>query len=283
MAEILRVKDLSFKYGNRFILQGIEFSLNEGTLLGLIGPNGSGKSTLLKLLDGLLRPFSGTIEILSKPIGNYTRKELVKKVAMIGQETHFRFAFTALEVVLMGRFPHLSGLQLEGKRDLLIAKEAMELTNTLHLAQRNIHELSGGEKQRVLLAMALAQRPRLLLLDEPTSFLDPHYKLEMFLLIRSLLRQKAMGIVVVTHDLDLAAQFCDEFLLLKEGRIVSKGPALKVLSKENIAQLYGCDALVDQNPITGTLRINIFSDHKGRRNDSGRAFCKADKALRWKP
>lgn len=263
MGEVLRVQGLCFGYENGLLLDHISFHVERGTLLGVIGPNGSGKSTLLRLIDGILLPQKGKIDLLGKPIERFGRKELSKVVALVCQEIHFRFAFSALEVVLMGRFPHLSGFQLEGRRDLEIAKEAMRLTNTLYLAKRGIHELSGGERQRVLLAMALAQEPTLLLLDEPTSFLDPRYKIEIFSLIKALIKEKGLSGIVVTHDLDLSAQFCDSFLLLKDGKILAQGAPERVLSRENLALLYGCDAVVDQNPVTKSVRISLIPTSTG--------------------
>lgn len=263
MGKILTVQGLSFKYGDQIILEDIHFDLEPSTLLGVIGPNGSGKSTLLRLIDGVLRPFNGKIYLLSKPLEDFNRRELSRLVAMVSQEVHFRFAFSALEVVLMGRFPHLSGFQLEGKRDLEIAAECMKLTGILQFAKRSINELSGGERQRVLIAMALAQRPMLLLLDEPTSFLDPRHKLDTFSLIKRLIMEEGLGGIVVTHDLDLAVQFCDRFLLLKGGRVLDEGKPEEVITRENMIRLYGCDAAVDTNPITGTMRITLSSYHGG--------------------
>jgi iron complex transport system ATP-binding protein len=263
MGEVLRVQDLSFSYGDNFLLEGINFSVEEGSILAILGPNGSGKTTLLKVLDGILRPSKGEVFVLSKPISRLKRKDISRLVAMVGQEAHFGFSFTALEVVLMGRFPHLTGLQMEGVRDLKKAREVMELTDTLNLKDRSINELSGGEKQRVQIARALAQEAKLMLLDEPTSFLDPHYKMEIFSLVGRIVKEKGMAAIVVTHDLDLSAQFCDSFLLLKEGKVLAQGKAREVLTQENIRKLYGCGTIVDENPITKTLRITLIPRHFG--------------------
>jgi len=263
VGEILRVRDLSFSYGDNFLLEGINFAVEEATILAVLGPNGSGKTTLLKILDGIHRPSKGEVFVLSKPLWKLKRREISRLVAMVGQESHFGFSFTALEVVLMGRFPHLKGLQMEGKKDLQKAKEVMELTDTLHLKNRSINELSGGEKQRVLIARALAQEAKLMLLDEPTSFLDPKYKMEIFSLLSKVVKEKKIAAIVVTHDLELSTQFCDSFLLIKSGQVLAQGRAEEVLTQENIKELYGCGTIVDENPITKTVRITLIPKHLG--------------------
>ena len=188
MEPILILNNVSFNYGDSWTLRGINLEVHRSELLGILGPNGSGKTTLLKIMDGILAPTEGEILVNGKNLSSLGRKETARRVAMVSQENYFGFDFSVLEVVLMGRFPHLGKLQFEGERDVKVALNALDATHTRSLANRSIHRLSGGEKQRVLIARALAQEPQLILLDEPTSFLDIKYKREIFQLISALER-----------------------------------------------------------------------------------------------
>jgi iron complex transport system ATP-binding protein len=176
---------------------------------------------------------------------------------MVSQETHFRFEFSVLEVVLMGRFAHLGRLQFEGDRDMKVALSALEATHTHELAERSIHRISGGEKQRVLIARALAQEPKVILLDEPTAFLDLKYKREIFQLISSLSADKGLAVIVVTHDVDLSAQYCHRLVLLKNGEIYRAGDPANVITADNIRAVYDCPVVVDSNPVTGKPRVSL--------------------------
>jgi iron complex transport system ATP-binding protein len=178
---------------------------------------------------------------------------------MVAQESHFRFSFSSLEVVLMGRFPHLGRLQFEGEKDLEVAIDALTSTHALALADRSIHELSGGEKQRVLIARALAQEPRIILLDEPTSFLDLKFKREIFQLISTLILEKGLSAVVVSHDIDLASQYCHRVVMLKDGSIYDMGEPAQVITADNIEAVYDCPVLVDSSPATGKPRVNLLA------------------------
>ena len=257
MDPILTLENIGFKYGEIPALKGIDLKVGEGEILGILGPNGSGKSTLLKIMDGVLVPDEGVIRIEGVPLSKLTRPELARKVAMVGQENYFRFSFTALEVVLMGRFPHLKRLQFESEKDLRIAQEALSSTRSLDLAGRSINELSGGEKQRILIARALAQEPKSILLDEPTSFLDLKFKREIFRLISTLSREKGLGVIFVSHDIDLASQYCHRLLMLKNGSIHVIGKPGDVITAANIEEVYGCPVLVDVNPVSGSPRVSL--------------------------
>jgi len=258
MAAVLSLKKLGFRYGKPWALRNLDLDIHPGELVGVLGPNGSGKSTLLKVLDGILTPQEGEAFLKGRPLNNYNRISLAREVAMVGQESHFRFSFSALEVVLMGRFPHLGRFQFEGKRDIEVATRSLASTYCLDLAERPIHELSGGEKQRVLIARALAQEPSLVLLDEPTSFLDLKYKSEIFSLIYSLTHGSGLNVLVVSHDIDLAAQYCDRLLMLKDGSPYSYGPPGEVITAENIKSVYGCPVIVDKNPAKGSPRVSLL-------------------------
>jgi len=265
----LILKDVSFRYDGQWCLEGINLELKRGELLGMIGPNGSGKSTLLKIMDGLLKIDKGEILHLNRPISSYRRSDIAKKIAMVPQESAFRFPFSVFEVVLMGRFSHLGLLPFEQKKDLEIARDSMRLTGTLDLATRSIHELSGGEKQRVLIARALTQRAQIILLDEPTSFLDIRHKVDIFELISSLTSNQGLSVIVVSHDISLAAQYCHRMLLLNKGSVYKVGEPGEVVTTENISSVYQCPVLVDKNPITKTPRVTILSKREKGKEERG--------------
>jgi len=255
----LTLKSISFSYGNHWSLDGISFGLTKGELVGMIGPNGSGKSTLLRIMDGLVRTDTGEVLLMNRPISSYRRHEVARQIAMVPQESIFRFNFSVLEVVLMGRFAHRGLFPFEEKKDLEIARESMRRTGTLDLERRSIHELSGGEKQRVLIARALTQKAQFILLDEPTSQLDIRHKVEIFELISSLVRGQGFGVMVVSHDISLAAQYCNRMLLLNKGRMYRIGSPDEVVTTDTIREVYQCPVLVDKNPITQTPRVTVLS------------------------
>jgi iron complex transport system ATP-binding protein len=256
---ILILNKVSFKYEDSWILKGVDLRAYEGEILGVLGPNGSGKSTLLKVMDGVLQPQQGEVLLRNRPLASLPRTDVAKEIAMVAQENYFRFAFSVLEVVLMGRFPHLKRLQFEGDTDMDIALSALRATHSLHLSRRSIHEISGGEKQRVLLARTLAQEPRVVLLDEPTSFLDLKHKRDVFRLISSLSKERKLGVVLVSHDMDLIALYCHRIVMMKDGAILHLGPPEKVLTPENIEAVYECPVFVDTNPATGKPRVSLRS------------------------
>jgi iron complex transport system ATP-binding protein len=257
MEPILTLQNVGFRYAKEWVLRGLSLEVNAGEILAVLGPNGSGKSTLLKVMDGILIPQRGQVRLRDRPLGRLKRSALAREVAMVAQENHFRFSFTALEVVLMGRFAHLKRFQFEGPGDMRIARRALEAAHALNLAERSIHSLSGGEKQRVLLARALAQEPQVILLDEPTSFLDLKYKREIFQLIVSLSRGKGLTVIVVSHDLDLAAQYSQKLVMLREGSVFQIGPPEQVITAATIETVYDCPVVVDTNPVTGGPRVNL--------------------------
>ena len=255
----LILNGVSFRYDSQWCLEGIDFELKKAEIVGMIGPNGSGKSTLLKIMDGLLKIQKGEILLRNKPISRYRRADIAKQIAMVPQESTFRFPFSVFEVVLMGRFPHLGLFPFEGKEDLEIAQQSMRLTGTLDLARRSIHELSGGEKQRVLIARALTQRAQVILLDEPTSFLDIRHKVEIFELISSLTQTQGLSVIIVSHDISLAAQYCQRMVLLNKGSVYRIGEPAEVITVDTISTAYQCPVLVDKNPISKTPRVTVLS------------------------
>lgn len=257
MEPVLAVEGVYFRYLEQWVLQDVALEVGPGDLVAVLGPNGSGKSTLLRVADGLARPQRGAVRIKGRPVERYARRALAREVAMVPQENHFSFSFSVLEVVLMGRFPHMGSFGFEGEKDMDVALKALSATRTLHLSHRPINELSGGEKGRVLLARALAQEPSVILLDEPTAFLDLKYKKEIFDLVSSLTGKEGLGAVVVTHDIDLAARYCNRVVMLKEGRLYAAGSPSQVVTASNVEEVYGCKVVVDANPATGSPRVSV--------------------------
>ncbi|CAJ38033.1 heme ABC transporter ATP-binding protein [Methanocella arvoryzae] len=256
---MLDVTDLSCKYGNARILENIFFTTRKGECIGIIGPNGSGKSTLLKTLSKVMKPASGSIVVCGKELKDISMNELARSMAVVPQDTNVDFNFSCLDIVLMGRHPHLGRFAVEGKKDYDIARQSMELTNTWHLKDRNISELSGGERQRVIIARALTQEPSVLLLDEPVSHLDINHQIEIMELIQHLKNDRGLLVIVVIHDLNLAARYCDRLILLNENTIQAAGTPSEVLTREHIRRAFRADVLVRRHPMTGTIYITLLN------------------------
>jgi len=254
---VLQAADVSFSYerGGRRVVDGVTLSVPRGTIVGLLGPNGSGKTTLLRLLSGTVTPARGAITIDGVAIDTLSRREMARRIAVVPQETHSTFDFSVLEIVLMGRYPHLGAFELEGADDVARAREALAATGTASLESRRFATLSGGEKQRVVIASALAQSSQILLLDEPTASLDLGFQFEIAALLARLNRDRGVTMIVSTHDLNLAATLCSELVLLKAGRVVSHGPTARVLNAESVRLLYGIEADVMQHPRAGHLTV----------------------------
>jgi iron complex transport system ATP-binding protein len=253
---LLEATGVSFAYERgRTILDGVSVSLRRGAILGVLGPNGSGKTTLLRMLSGTIAPVSGAVRIDGSPIGALPRRALARRIAVVPQETHSAFDFSALEIVLMGRYPHLRAFELEGPGDTAIALDAMRATGTDTLAARPFATLSGGEKQRVVIAAALAQASDVLLLDEPTASLDLGFQIEVASLLGRLNRERGTTMIVSTHDLNLAAALCTELVLLARGRVLTQGSVESVLTSANIRMLYGIEVEVAMNPRAGHVTV----------------------------
>jgi iron complex transport system ATP-binding protein len=226
-----------------------------GSFTGLIGPNGCGKTTLLKLLSGVLTPDKGSVLLDGRDIKTMSKRYVARRIAVVPQETHPAFEYSVLEMALMGRHPHLGVFQLEGPADLEIAHEALAATGTAHLAERSYMTLSGGEKQRVVIASALTQSPEVLLLDEPTASLDLGYQLEIGSLMQRLNRERSATMVMATHDLNLAASLCDTLVLMREGRVLASGSTTDVLTSAMIRQVYDVEADVRVHELAGHLTV----------------------------
>jgi iron complex transport system ATP-binding protein len=256
---MLQASRLSYGYsaagGRSFTLDDVSVTVERGSLTGLLGPNGCGKTTLLNLLSGILHPRSGEVSLNGVSLAGRSRREIAKRVAVVPQETHPAFDFTVMEMVLMGRHPHLGAFELEGPADLDLAHEALTATGTEHLAGRDYMTLSGGEKQRVVIASALAQTPDVLLLDEPTASLDLGYQLEVATLLIRLNLERSVTMVLATHDLNLAAAVCDRLVLMRDGRVFAQGPTRDVLTAQTVQRLYGVDADVSFHAAAGHVTV----------------------------
>jgi iron complex transport system ATP-binding protein len=257
---VLTASDVAFGYRRRraaagFALRDLNLTITAGSLTGLLGPNGSGKTTLLKLLSGVLTPESGTVALRGRSLEEMPRRLVARRIATVPQETHPAFEFTCLEMVLMGRHPHLGAFEFEGPADFAAAEDAMGATGTMHLAQRSYMTLSGGEKQRVVIAAALAQASEILLLDEPTASLDLGFQLDIAALLRRLNRDRGVTMLLATHDVNLAAALCDRLVLLRDGRVLADGPTREVLTAPALAALYDVVAEVEQHAGSGRLTV----------------------------
>ena len=248
---LIETSNLNFKYGNQTILHGITLKIKQGEIAGLLGPNGSGKSTLLKVISGIMHRYNGDVRINGQDVHSIPRRKLARILAMVPQESVFSFPFTVLQVVLMGRHPHLSGLAFESKSDIRIAMNALARCGASELADRSIQELSSGERQRVIFARTLAQQPKILLLDEPASFLDIRYQVELYEIVRELAQNDKCTVITVLHELNLAAEYCDQVYLLSNGYIKAGGTTSEILNYSNLTHTFNTEVYVDINSLTG--------------------------------
>jgi ABC-type cobalamin/Fe3+-siderophores transport system ATPase subunit len=254
-APALRAVEVSASYGAAEVLHGLSLEVAEGETLAVVGPNGAGKSTLLRVLGGSKRPERGSVELLGHPLASFDRRALARVMATVAQENAVAFQFTVLEVVLMGRAPHLGRFRFEQRRDLNVARAALDHFDLLALAGRPIQELSGGERKRVFLARALAQEPRVVLLDEPTAFLDIKHVAEIFARFGAASHRRGLAVVATLHDLNAAAAYADRILLMKDGATAAYGAPEAVLTEENLRRVYETEVYVGRNPVTGALAI----------------------------
>lgn len=266
---VIEVEGLSFRYdamdrqAETWALAGLSFHVEAGEILGIVGPNGSGKSSLLKILAGQLQLHTGTVRLAGQVIGRLRQQDIARQLAVVPQEYLQVFPFTVAETVLMGRFPHRSsrwwslGIGEETAHDLACVQQAMGETDVLSLADRLVSDLSGGERQRVMIARALAQEPAILLLDEPTAFLDINHQIDICELISRLRYERQLTVVLVSHDLNVASQYCDRVLMLKEGRLSRIGSPEDTIRPDVLRIVYGCDVVVDAHPQTGRPRVTM--------------------------
>jgi len=254
-APALRATDLVGGYHGRAVLHGVSLEVEPGEMLAIVGPNGAGKSTLLRMLGGSLAPWRGAVELMGAPLVSFDRRALARRLAFVGQDNPVAFSFNALEVVLMGRAPHLGSFHFESRGDLALARDALARFGLLGLATRSIQELSGGERKRVFLARALAQEPAVALLDEPTAHLDLRHVAEIFTRFGELRAERGLAVAATLHDLNAAALYADRVLLLKDGVAMGSGAPHDVLTEEKLREVYETEVYVGRNPATGAIAV----------------------------
>lgn len=245
----LEMQDVSLGYDRKVVLRDLTLQVVSGEMVGLIGPNGSGKSTIIRALSGVISPYSGKILLEGMDISSISRQDLARLLGVVPQMTPLPAVFTAFEMVLMGRNPHLGLFQHEGTRDFNIARSAMTRTKTQALADRRVGELSGGELQSLLIARVLTQETEVILLDEPTANLDIGRQVEIFDLIKNLCVEDNVTVIAAIHDLNLASQFCNRLIMINNGQVYADGTPDEVITKQNIEHVYGVHSCVHPHPV----------------------------------
>jgi iron complex transport system ATP-binding protein len=258
----LEIKDLEFGYNENLVIKGVSFNIEKGKFISIIGPNGSGKSTLLKTINHLYNPTKGSILVDGININDMKKRDLAKKIALVPQDTVVDYDFTVEEIVLMGRHPYKSRFQKEDEGDYKVINESLEMTNTLKLKKRLITEISGGERQRVIIAKALAQKPSIILLDEPTSHLDINHQMDILNLLKRLNKEHGTTIILVIHDINLAARYSDEIILIDKGKISDMGKPEDIITSDNIENIYNLKVAIEKNKYTDTTYITPIEIRK---------------------
>ncbi|WP_027634044.1 ABC transporter ATP-binding protein [Clostridium hydrogeniformans] len=260
MKEIIGVKDLSCILSEKNILNNINLNFEEKKLYTIVGPNGSGKTTLLKHICKILDVNQGDIYIEGKSIGRFSGRDLSKNLSSVPQNTHTNFSYNVFDIVLMGRNPHIGRFQKESKADIEIAEKAMKITGTYDLRNEDIDVLSGGERQRVIIARALTQETPIMLLDEPISQLDIHHQIQIMNILKELVEKFNKTVICVLHDLNIAAQYSDEIILLDKGKVFRKGHPSQVITKEILREVYGMEFHIMENPINSSPLILPYNN-----------------------
>lgn len=255
---MIHVQNVSYSVPDKQILHDLSFSLEQGKFIGIIGPNGSGKSTMLKIIYRYLKQTSGVVTLYEKDMESMTPKKIAQEMAVVSQETPVLFDFTVKDLVMMGRTPYKKWLAKDNPEDFALVEQSMQLANVLYLKDRTLGQLSGGEKKRVMLARALAQQANILILDEPTNHLDIEHQLQLMDLVKEL----PITIVAALHDLNLAASYCDELLVMKDGALFMKGAPEQVLTAETMKQVFQIQAGVSKNPFTQKLHLFFYTEQK---------------------
>lgn len=263
---MLDLRDISFIYpdaGPGKVLSGVTLEVRAGEIVALLGPNGAGKSTLLAIANGSLTPQSGDVLFDGRPISTLSRREVAKRMALVAQPAEMRFALTVLEYVLAGRYAHAGAIGFDSPRDVEIALRSLDVTDAGQFTERRFSQLSSGERQRVVLARALAQEPQLLLLDEPTANADIAHQISLLDLVRHLALSQNIGSLFVTHEINLAAEFADHVALLKDGRLVACGPPAEVIIPDLMSDVFETPLAVDNHPQSGKPRVTwIYSNNQ---------------------
>jgi iron complex transport system ATP-binding protein len=252
---MLQLRDIHFTYPGRApreTISGVTLEVRAGEVVALLGPNGSGKSTLLSIAIGALKPDQGEVLFDGQSVAGFSRREIAQRMALVAEQGAIRFPMTALEYVLTGRFAYTTALGFDSPRDVEIARQSLADADAAHFAHRRFNQLSSGERQRVALARSLAQQPQLLLLDEPTANADIAHQLSLLDLVRNLTRERNHGALIVTHEINLAAEFADRMALIKDGRLVACGEARIVMTDESLSGLFETPLFVDRHPLSGS-------------------------------
>lgn len=250
----LALKNISVELGRQQVVKDVSLEVKQGRFVGLIGPNGSGKSTLLRTIYRVIKPGSGAILLDGRSLQSFSLTESAKKLGVVGQFNQVNFDFSVFEMVMMGRTPHKGMLEADRQEDYAIALAAIKTVGMESYAHRSFSTLSGGEKQRIILARALAQQPQVLLLDEPTNHLDIKYQLELLAIVKAL----GIGVLAALHDLSLAAMYCDQLYVLKGGAVMTSGKPRQILTPGLVREVYEIDCDIKENPATGCLAITYY-------------------------
>jgi len=259
----LETKHITVNYDDRVAVADVSLRVDPGEVIAIIGPNGAGKSTLLRALNGSTTLMSGEVLVDQHPVSSYSRRAVARKIAVVAQEAELRFPVTVMDFVLGGRYAWSNAWGWENARDLEITRAVLSETELEGFAHRLMNELSGGERQRAVLARALATEAKIFLLDEPTANLDLAHQAAMLRLIRTRCARGDGAAVVVTHDVNLAAEFATRILLLQNGRVIAKGSPPEVLTPELLGSVFGLQILVDAHPVSGAPRITPVHERQG--------------------
>jgi len=255
---MLKIEDLRFSYKDKPVLDGVDLEIRPGEVIGIIGPNGCGKTTLLKHLNRNLHPAVGRVLLDDRDIEKMSKSDIARYVAVVPQSNEIHFSFTVRDIVTMGRMPFLEKFGGESSDDLRKIDGAMEKTNIMEFADRFINTMSGGERQRVIIARALAQTPEIILLDEPTLHLDISNQFDVLDLVKRLSAEDGLTVVIVSHDLPMVVRYCDRIVMLKDHRIFAAGPPEEVLTPENMRQIFNIDAVFEKDPVTEQNTVRIY-------------------------
>ncbi len=259
---VLDIDSLEYSYVGHPVFEDITLSVGRGEVIGILGPNGCGKTTLLKNLNRNLTPHGGCVMVESEDIADMTKKAIAKKVAVVPQTNEIRFAFTAREVVTMGRLPFQESFRGESSEDLKIIEDAMVRTDVLKFADRHINTMSGGERQRVIIARAIAQTPKILLMDEPTLHLDISMQFEVLDLVHRLAKEKDITVVIVSHDLPMVVRYCDRIVMMHDRRIFAMGAPEEILTPENMRTVFDIEAELEKDPRSGKPVVRLYGSCK---------------------
>ncbi|MDR1405321.1 MAG: ABC transporter ATP-binding protein [Candidatus Methanoplasma sp.] len=261
---ILDIDSLVYTYGDKTVLDMISLNIKKGEILGILGPNGCGKTTLLKNLNKNLHPHGGCVMIDGSDIEEMSKKDIARKISVVPQSNEIRFAFTVRDIVGMGRMPFQESLRGASSDDMKITERAMEQTGIISMADRHINTMSGGERQRAIIARAVAQTPEIVLMDEPTLHLDINMQFEVLDLMKRLAHDNNLTVVIVSHDLPMVTRYCDRIMLIHEHKLFAVGTPEDVLTEENMKTVFNVDALFEKDPRTGTNTVRLFGSCGGR-------------------